>query len=81
MGPTQKSTDCMSQDDSCAAGLHSNQSKLEQEEGIWGGKGIQMILYFPWEFGKLKKEVSETMQGGEKAIRNSRWKKVHKKEM
>lgn len=47
MGPTQEGTECMSQDDSCATDLQSNQSKLEQEGGIWGKREIPMILYFP----------------------------------
>jgi len=47
LGPTQKSNEGTSQDDSCAAGLQSNQSKLEQEdgglqeEGIWGKRGFK----------------------------------------
>lgn len=33
IGSTRKSTEGMSQDDSCATGLQSDQSKLQQEDG------------------------------------------------
>lgn len=86
MGPTQKSNEGTSQDDSCVAGLQSNQSKLEQEDGglqeggIWEKRGFKRFYTFLKNLEQLKKEIkSDNTRKKERQLETPGEKKLYKK--